>query len=182
MAVSGILGGKIPVADDDLSPHEQEIYPTISLDENCIGFDFQTDRNHYVDLRKTHLVLKLKFVINRDYKTYNTREILKKNKKWAKADEEVMEEAKQEGPVHLVTHVNNILHSIFSNVECISTISEFTIQMDCMRTSPTFPTTSRGPSLKTRGFCIGRGTFMKNFLTNLRNRLCLNRFSQGERK
>ena len=33
-----------------------------------------------------------------------------------KADEETMEE-EQEVPVSLVTHVSNILHSIFSNVE-----------------------------------------------------------------
>ena len=36
VAVSGNLGGKVPVVDDVLSSHEQEIYPTTSLDENCI--------------------------------------------------------------------------------------------------------------------------------------------------
>ena len=40
VAVSGNLGGKIPVADDGLSSYEQEIYPTTSLDENCIDVDF----------------------------------------------------------------------------------------------------------------------------------------------
>ena len=45
VAVSGNLGGKLPVVDDVLSSHEQEIYPTTSLDENCIQFEFQTDRN-----------------------------------------------------------------------------------------------------------------------------------------
>ena len=43
VAVSGILEGKVPVVDDVLSSHEQEIYPTTSLDENCIGFEFQMD-------------------------------------------------------------------------------------------------------------------------------------------
>ena len=60
VAVSGSLGGKVPIVDVVLSSHEQEIYPTTSLDENCIEFDFQTDRNCYVDLRRTYLVLKLK--------------------------------------------------------------------------------------------------------------------------
>ena len=55
MAVPGNLGGKVPVVDDVLSSREQEIYPTTSLDENCIQFKFQTDRNHYVDLRQTYL-------------------------------------------------------------------------------------------------------------------------------
>ena len=49
MAVSGNLGGKVPVVDDVLSSNEQEIYPTTSLDENCIEFDFQRYRNCYVD-------------------------------------------------------------------------------------------------------------------------------------
>ena len=36
VAVSGNLGGKVPIVDDVLPSHEQEIYPTTSLDENCI--------------------------------------------------------------------------------------------------------------------------------------------------
>ena len=38
--VSGDHGGKVPVAGDVLSSHEQEIYPSTSPDENCIEFDF----------------------------------------------------------------------------------------------------------------------------------------------
>ena len=110
VAVSGNLGGKVPVVDDILSPHEQEIYPTTSLHENCIEFEFQTDRNYYVDLRQTYLALKLKLVKGRGYETYNTKEVKEEHKEEAKAEEE-------DAPVPLVTHVNNILHSIFSNVE-----------------------------------------------------------------
>ena len=62
VAVSGNHGGKVTVNDDVLSSHEQEIYPTTSLDENCIEFEFQTDRIYYVDLRQTYLALKLKLV------------------------------------------------------------------------------------------------------------------------
>ena len=51
VAVSGNLGGKVPLVYDVLSSHEQEIYPTTSLDENCIEIEFQADRNYYVDLR-----------------------------------------------------------------------------------------------------------------------------------
>ena len=60
MAVSGNPEGKVPVVDDLLSSHEREIYPNTSLDENCIEFDFQTDRICQVDLRPTFLVLKKK--------------------------------------------------------------------------------------------------------------------------
>ena len=115
VAVSGNLGGKVPVVDDVLSSHEQEIYPSTSLDENCIEFEFQTDRNYYVDFRQTYLVLKLKLVKGRGYETYNTKEVKKEHKEEAKVEEE--ETAEEDDPVPHVTHVNNILHSIFSNVE-----------------------------------------------------------------
>ena len=115
MAKSGSLGGKVPIVDDVLSSHEQEIYPTTSLDENCIEFEFQTDRNYYFDLRQTYLVLKLKLVRGRGCETYNTKEVKKELKEEAKAEEE--ETAEKDAPVPLVTHVSNILHSIFSNVE-----------------------------------------------------------------
>ena len=114
MAVSRNLGGKVSVVDDVLSSHEREIYPTTSLDENCIEFEFQTDRNYYVDLRQTYLALKLKLVKYHGYETYNTKELKKEHKEEAKAEEE---ERTEEEPVPLVAHVNNILHSIFSNVE-----------------------------------------------------------------
>ena len=112
--VSGNLGGKVPSVDHVLSSHEQEVYPTTSLEENCIGFEFQTDRNYYVDLRQSYLALKLKLVKGQGYETYKTKEVKKKHKEEAKAEEE---EKAEEEPVPLVTHVNNILHSIFSSVE-----------------------------------------------------------------
>ena len=74
VTVSGNLGGKVPIVDDVLSSHEQEIYPTTSIDENCIELEFQTDRNYYVDLRQSFLALKLKFVKGRGYDTYESKE------------------------------------------------------------------------------------------------------------
>ena len=119
MAVSGNLGGKVPVVDDVLSSHQQEIYPTTSLDENCIEFEFQTDRNYYVDLRQSFLALKLKFVKGRGYDTYESKEKKKEHK-----DETVVftetgtdDTDDEEEDVARVTYVNNIMHSIFSNVE-----------------------------------------------------------------
>ena len=71
--MSGNLGGKVPIVDDVLSSHEQETYPTTSLDENCIEFEFQTYRNFYVDLRQSFLALKLTFVKGHGYDTYESR-------------------------------------------------------------------------------------------------------------
>ena len=107
VAVSGNLGGKVPLVDDVLSCHEQEIYPTTSLDENCIEIEFQTDRNYYVDLRQTYLALKLKLARGRGYETYNSKEVKKEHKEEAKAEEE---ETAEEDAVPLITHVNNLLH------------------------------------------------------------------------
>ena len=53
VASSGNLGGKVPVVDDVLASHEQQIYPTTSLDEKIIEFEFQTDLNYCVDLRQS---------------------------------------------------------------------------------------------------------------------------------
>ena len=40
VAVSGNPGVIVPVVDDVLSSHEQEVYPTTSFDENSIEFEF----------------------------------------------------------------------------------------------------------------------------------------------
>ena len=61
------------------------------------------------------MALKLKLVKRRGYETYNTKEVKKEHKEEPKAEEQ--ETAEEDDPVPLVTHVNNILHSIFSNVE-----------------------------------------------------------------
>ena len=169
LAVSGNLGGNVPVVDNVLSFPEHEMYPTTSLDENCIDFEFETDLNYYIDMRQIHLALKLRLVKDRGYETYNTDEVKKEIKEETEVDvERAVEVEEDEGAsVPLITHVNNILHSIFANIEVYINNQKFTIQMDSVRTSLTFPTTSREPSLKTRRFWFARGTIMKIFLTTL---------------
>ena len=120
VAVSGNLGVKVPVVDDVLPSHEQETYPTTSLDENSIEFDVQTNLYVYVDLRQTYLPLKVKLVKGRGFDTNKTLEKKKEHKEdtvfteIGDDDVEFIEEG--EGVPHL-THVNNILNSIFSNAE-----------------------------------------------------------------
>ena len=117
VAVSGNLGGKVPIVDDVLSSHEQEIYPTTSLDENCIEFEFQTDRNYYVDLRQSFLALKLKFVKGRGYDTYESKEKKKEHKHKSVVFTETGDDEEKQEEVARVFYVNNIMHSISSNVE-----------------------------------------------------------------
>ena len=179
VSASGNLGGKVPVVDNVLSSNEQESYPTTSLDESCIEVEFQTDRNFYVDLSQTYLALKLKLVRGRGYEIYNRRETKKEHKEETKPEEE---ETAEEATVALVTHVNNIFHSIFSTLMCTSTISKFTTLMDCMCTNLAFPKTSKEPSLNTMESCTARDTTMKKSLMKLWKRLWLSFFSQGEWK
>ena len=75
MAVSGNPGENVSVVDDFLLSHEQQVIPTPSLDENRIEFEFQTDRNSYVNLRQTFLALELKLVYSCRYDTYNKKKV-----------------------------------------------------------------------------------------------------------
>ena len=109
VAMSGNLGRKVPIVDDVLSSHEQEIYPTTSLDENCIEFEFQTDRNYYVDLRQSSLELKLKFVEGRGYDTFESKEKKKEHTSESVVFTETGDDEEEED-VARVTYVNNIMH------------------------------------------------------------------------
>ena len=117
VAVSGNLGGKVPVVDDVLSSHEQQIYPTTSLDENSIEFEFQTDRNYYVDLRQSHLALKIKLFKGRGYDTHKTKETKKEHKNKEQPTEAAANDEEDDtNSVPTLTFVKSIMHSLF-NVE-----------------------------------------------------------------
>ena len=116
-AVSGKLGGKVPIVDDVLSSHEQEVYPTTSLGENCIEFEFQMDWNFYVDFRQSFLALKLKFVKGRGYDTCESKEKKKEHKDESVVFTDAGDDEEEQEEVAQFSYVNNIMHSIFSNVE-----------------------------------------------------------------
>ena len=109
---------KVPVVDDVFSSHQHEIYTTTSLDENSIEFEFQTDRNVYVVLRQTYLALKIKLVKGRGFDSYKITEKKKEHKEdavFTETGDDDVEFLEQDERVPQFTHVNNILHSIFSN-------------------------------------------------------------------
>ena len=101
----------------------------------------------------------------------------KEHKEEAKAEEE---ETAEEEAVPLVTHVNNILHSIFSNVEVYINNQQIYNSNGLFAHKSYIYNNFKGRSLNTREFCTARGTAMKNLLMKLWKRLCLNHFSQGE--
>ena len=80
VALCRSLGGKVPVVYIVLFL-KQGIFPSNSMDEKFIEFEFQTDWTYYVDLRLTYLALKLKLSNGRDYETYKTKEV-GKTAKW----------------------------------------------------------------------------------------------------
>ena len=159
VTVSGNPGVKVPVVDDVLSSQKQEIYPTTSLDENSIEFEFQTDRTVYVDLRQTYLALKIKLVKGRGFDTYKTTEKKKEHKEDAvfteTGDDDVEFIEEDEGVPH-ITHVNNIVHSIFLMQNCTLTTTKSTIRTDFMLTNLTFLTISNVACQITRESCIVR--------------------------
>ena len=46
---------KMPILEPTESSHIQEVYPSTSLDESSIEFEFETDRSIYLDMREIHL-------------------------------------------------------------------------------------------------------------------------------
>ena len=92
--------------------------PHLMKTENCIEFEFQTDRNYYADLRQPVLALKLKFVKGRGYDTYESNEKKKEHKDDSVVFIETGDDSDdEEEEVARVTYVTNIMPSIFSNVE-----------------------------------------------------------------
>ena len=164
VAVSGIPGVKVPVVDNVLSSHEQEIYITISFDENSIEFEFQTDRNVYVHSRQMYIALKIKLVKGRGFDTYKTTEKKKEHKEdtvfteTSDDDVEFIEEG--EGVPH-ITHVNNILHSVFSNAELYINKHQIYNSNGLYAHKSPFLTISKLHCLITRESCIVKGITMK---------------------
>ena len=68
-------------------------------------------------MRQTFLALKLKFVKGCGYDTYESKEKKKEHKDESVVFTETGDDDSEEEEVARVTYVNNILHSIFSNVE-----------------------------------------------------------------
>ena len=56
------------------------MHNTASLNERWKDFEFQLNRNYYVDLRPLYLAFKLNFVQGRYYEVYKTKEIKKEQK------------------------------------------------------------------------------------------------------
>ena len=88
--------------------YTQEVFPSTSLDQSSIEFEYETYRNLYLNLRDTHLSIKLQFFKGRLFDAFKNEKAEHKAKSEEDADEE---------PQTYLTYVNNLLHSLFSNCE-----------------------------------------------------------------
>ena len=64
---------KVPVLETIMSSYTQKVFPTTSMDESSIEFEFETDRNLYLDMRDTHLRLKLQLFKRRLFDVFQKR-------------------------------------------------------------------------------------------------------------
>ena len=87
------------------SSHVQEVYPSTSLDESSIEFEFETDRSIYLDMRDIHLQIKVGLQKGRLFDDF-----MKKDEH-GKPD---MGMSFTDDDLHYLTDVNNILHSLVS--------------------------------------------------------------------
>ena len=71
-----------------ISSYTQEVLPSISLDESSIEIEFETDRILYLDMRDTHLSLKLQLFKGRLFDAFKKE----KAKHEAKSEENLDEE------------------------------------------------------------------------------------------
>ena len=90
------------------SSHVQEVYPSTSLDESSIEFEFETDRSIYLNMRDIHLQIKVGLQKERLFDDFTKKD------EHGKAD---MGMSFTEDDLYYLTHVNNLLHSLFSNCE-----------------------------------------------------------------
>ena len=90
------------------SSHVQEVYPSTSLNEGSIEIEFETDRSIYLDMRDIHLQIKVGLQKGRLFDNF-----MKKDEH----GKPYLGMSFTDDDLHYLTHVNNILHSLFSNCE-----------------------------------------------------------------
>ena len=90
--------------------------------------------------------------------------------------------AEEDALVPLVTHVNEILQSIFSNVEVYINNQQVYNSNGLYAHKFYISNNFKGAISEYKEFCTARATTMRNFLMKLWKHVCLNLFSQGEWK
>ena len=91
-----------------MSSYTQEVHACTSVDESSVQFEFEMDRNLYLDMLDTHLSLNLHFFKGRLFDAFKNEKAEHK----AKSKDDSYEEPEQD-----LTYVNKLLYSLFSKFE-----------------------------------------------------------------
>ena len=101
---------KIPVLEPFESSHVQEVYPSTSLDESSIEFEFETDRSINFDMRDIHLQIKFGLQKGRLFDDFMEKDEHRKADMGMSFTDDV--------DLQYLIHVNKLLHPLlFSNCE-----------------------------------------------------------------
>ena len=125
------------------------------------------------------MALKLKLVGGRGFETYNSKKTKKEHKEETKAEEE---ETAEEAPVPLVTHVNNILRSVFSKVEVYFNNQQIYNSDGLYAHKSYFSNKVKGAISEYKGVLHLEGYDNEELFDGFMGALGLHLFSQGERK
>ena len=97
---------KNPVLEPIKFSHIQEVYPSTSLDESSIDFEFETIRSIYIDMRDIHLQIEVGLQMGTLFEDFMKKEEL------GKPD---MGMTFTDDDLQYLIHVNNLLHFLFSD-------------------------------------------------------------------
>ena len=115
---------------DVLSSHDQETYPTTSLDENSIDYAIETDRKTYVNSRKQFWAMELKLVIGRSSEIYSIKKFRKSTRKKRKGCSVPWGTERRYSSSPGNPSKQPFIITFSPNLRRTSTISKFTSQID----------------------------------------------------
>ena len=70
---------EVPGLETKISSYTQEVFPSTSLDKSSIEFEFETDHNLNLDIRNTHLSLKLQLFKGRLFDAFKKKQNINQN-------------------------------------------------------------------------------------------------------
>ena len=97
-----------PFLETIMSSYTKKVFPSTYLVESSIEFEFETERNLYLDMRDTHLSFKLQLINGKLFDAFRKEKAVHRAKSEDDSDEELQT---------YFTYVNNLLHSLLSNCE-----------------------------------------------------------------
>ena len=109
---------KIPVLEKIISAYTQDIFPSTSRDESSIEFESELDRNLSLDMRDTHLSLKLQLFKGRLLDAYKKEKAEHEGINYQSFHPQYRtEDDSDEESEPYLTYGNDLLHSLFFNCE-----------------------------------------------------------------